>query len=178
MDACASVISFSSFSFFKKKQEDHDLSGHRGQSLLLRIAGRSHHPIWQCLHSQILTLTSESQSYLQDTCSGPLPVILQQTGHLIIAIRLIRSGLGKNLIIFCKRKADCSFDLSTMFGNLFEAVVDRRIKILLATVAAYPGGYAIHINRLTLEMKPGLDDTFLHYSLTEFADIVGLFSHT
>jgi hypothetical protein len=27
-------------------------------------------------------------------------------------------------------------------------------------------------------MKPGLDDTFLHYSLTEFADIVGLFSHT
>jgi hypothetical protein len=39
MDACVSVISFSSFSFFKKKQENYDLSVYRGQSLLLRIAG-------------------------------------------------------------------------------------------------------------------------------------------
>jgi hypothetical protein len=39
MDACVSVISFPSFSFFKKKQENYDLSGYRGQSLLLRIAG-------------------------------------------------------------------------------------------------------------------------------------------
>jgi hypothetical protein len=41
MDACVSVISFSSFSFFKKKQENYDLSAYRGQSLLLRIAGRN-----------------------------------------------------------------------------------------------------------------------------------------
>jgi hypothetical protein len=54
MDACVSVISFSSFSFFKKKQENYDLSGYRGQSLLLRIAGRK--------SARTATMNSECQN--------------------------------------------------------------------------------------------------------------------
>jgi len=64
-----------------------------------------------------------------------------------------------------------------MLGNLFQSLVDRRIKILLTTLAAYPGGYTINIDRMTLEMKPGLDDMLFHYPLTEFAHIRPLFPH-
>jgi len=64
-----------------------------------------------------------------------------------------------------------------MLGNLFQSLIDRRIKILLTTLAAYPGGYTINIDRLTLEMKPGLDDALFHYPLTEFAHIMAFFPH-
>lgn len=64
-----------------------------------------------------------------------------------------------------------------MLGNLFQSLIDRRIKILLTTLAAYPGGYTINIDRFALEMKPGPDNTLFHYPLTEFAHIMALLPH-
>jgi hypothetical protein len=85
--------------------------------------------------------------------------------------------LGKAYIIFCKREADFFLDLSAMLGNLFQPLIDRRIKILLPTLDAYPGGDTININRFPLEMKPGPDDTLFYYPVTEFTHIMALFSH-
>lgn len=74
-------------------------------------------------------------------------------------------------IVPCQGKADSFLDLAPMPGNCLQSFVDRSVEILLAASSTHPGWYAIHIDRLAFEMKPGTDHTLVYFPLAEFAQI-------
>lgn len=76
-------------------------------------------------------------------------------------------------IVPCQGKADSFLDLAPMPGNCLQSFVDRSVEILLAASSTHPGWYAIHIDRLAFEMKPGADHTLVYFPLAEFAQITG-----
>ena len=58
-----------------------------------------------------------------------------------------------------------------MHGDRLQPLIDCRVKILLMAPSADPGRYVIHIDRSTLEMKPGPDQTMLYFAVTKLAPI-------
>jgi hypothetical protein len=79
--------------------------------------------------------------------------------------------LAKNHVVFCKGETDRLIDSIAMLSDLLQPLVNRGIKILLTAFGAHPSWDAIHIDGLTLEMKPSLNDPLFHLSVAEFAQI-------